>query len=350
MKKYIFTGGPCVGKSTMLEALALHGYGVIPEASRMILDSEQEKERNTSGYAGILPWTDQRKFEQMVIRKQLELEGMLEEGVQHEAIFLDRALVDNLAYAELTGFDLFPYLKDAIRSAGYAKVFFLEQLPFYAKDAARKEDADRAKQIHEKIFEVYDRLGYDVVRVPPVSIEGRVQLILSELPEKKHREIENKYRANHAEVKDKLAQYHVELLGTTHEDNRLYDLLGMLQKRGYLFRLRNNGAYYLTLKGKDKGKDVKEKLEIEFEIPKFLHSLLSFLLPETLQYPKTRETYSPFGDAHCKICFDTVPGLGEFIEVEARSRNQVLLWEKRLGLTDVVKESYPQLVRKQKAL
>ena len=343
MEKYVITGGPSVGKSTLCDQLGARGYEVVKEASTIIIEEEVAKEKVSPGYAGILPWTNQREFEQLVIKKQLDLESKI--GTDADKVFMDRCLVDNLAYAELTSFDLLGQLKPLIKDAGYTRVFFLERLPFYENSAVRKETEGKGRIIHEKIYEIYDKLGFDIVKVPSVSKEERLAFILNEIPSKKRREIENKYRANHGEVRSKLAHYQVELKSIVDESNKLYDFFGLLRKGGYTLRLRDAGEHYLTFKGKDKGEDVKDKMEIELRIHPTLFSILQKILPEDLFYLKKRETHIPLGDPNCKICLDTLPGLGDFVEVEAKTRNQVLLWEKRLGLTMPIKEGYPSLVR-----
>ncbi len=50
MKKYVLTGGPSVGKITVIEILAKRGYKILPEVARMIIEEERIKGTD------ILPW------------------------------------------------------------------------------------------------------------------------------------------------------------------------------------------------------------------------------------------------------------------------------------------------------
>ena len=53
MEKYIITGGPCTGKTTMLEQIAQKGFKKIEECAREIIQEEEAKIKQ--GYKGIFP-------------------------------------------------------------------------------------------------------------------------------------------------------------------------------------------------------------------------------------------------------------------------------------------------------
>ncbi len=341
MERYIVNGGSCTGKTSVLKELEKRGMSCVPETARPIIAEEKEKAKTSPDYRPVLPWTDLRKFEERVIERQLSLERM----IQDEIAFLDRSLVDPIAYLEQEDLSCPPGLHESIKNASYTRVFFMEQLPFYIRDEERTETAEEAAALHKRLYETYDRLGFDIITIPAVGIEERVDMILGHLgiPEE---EIEEKFFTPHQKVRQAMGNYHLEYQYTKKEENRIYDLFGICRNRGYTIRLRNDGSYLFTFKGKDKGTNgVKKKLEWELELPGFLYHALS-LLPEKIFYPKIRETYIPLGDKNCKVTLDTIPGLGEFVEVEAKSENQVKLWEKRLGLENPIKESYPELMER----
>ena len=103
MKSYVIAGGPGIGKSTVIELLASKGYNIIPEAARIIIESELA----TNGDA--LPWTNVEKF----IDKFIELQIKNEEEVakkfpEHEIVFLDRGVVDPDGYNLADGRSLHP--------------------------------------------------------------------------------------------------------------------------------------------------------------------------------------------------------------------------------------------------
>jgi predicted ATPase len=167
-KKYILTGGPCSGKTTLLNELARQGYQTVPEAARMIIDYQQATGGN------ILPWTDREAFQKAVIRVQLSLEARLRD----ETTFLDRGLADGLAYYKLDGVEPPRELTEAVRDNGYEKVFFLEQRQEYQQDDARKEDEEEARRIGELLKKTYQELGYEVIDLPMLDEpEERAELL-----------------------------------------------------------------------------------------------------------------------------------------------------------------------------
>ena len=332
-----------MGKTTILNELEKAGQMTVSEVAREIITEEQKKEN------GILPWTDLASFQGLVIQKQLRQEEELQKN-HHKKIFFDRALVDNIAYAELGRVSLRSDLQLLIENADYKRVFFLEQLPSYQQDRERKEDRELARKIHEQLYQVYDRLGFDIVTVPVFdTIEARVNFVLKEAQCEKNREIEKKYRVAHDQVKEALGRYAVKYTGTDTEENNLYDLNGILKDLGCVFRIRqNNGNHLLTLKGPSKSSEFTNKVEYNFLISQPVSTALDLLLPKSVSYSKRRENYKPLGDSSCTISLDHLPGLGEFVEIEAATENQVLLWEKRLGISEyAINRSYPALVKEQ---
>jgi predicted ATPase len=180
-RKFVITGGPHSGKTSVLEELKKRGMKVVPEGPRMIIEKELNKERILPGYQPILPGARQEEFNQLVLEKQLELEKQVKSG----NVFLDRSLVDPIAYAEHFGVDPHPELHRHIEDAGYGTVFFLQQVPGYQQDEQRMESKEEGQRIHQKIFEVYTRLGFDVklvdvFEIGDQGIEKRADFIIEQ--------------------------------------------------------------------------------------------------------------------------------------------------------------------------
>ncbi|MBW3011717.1 ATP-binding protein [Candidatus Woesearchaeota archaeon] len=165
MKKYIITGGPCTGKTTILNALKEKGYSTVPEAARILIKEQQKN-------GGIFPWNNLEKFKELVIEKQLELESQAEPNA-----FLDRSLIDLLAYC--------PHVENRIRAlvkeSNYTTAFLLEPLQFYEQDEQRKETKEQARAFHEKTYAAYQKLHIPVIRVPNIGIHERVGFILNHI-------------------------------------------------------------------------------------------------------------------------------------------------------------------------
>lgn len=169
-KIYILTGGPGSGKTTAIEILASRDYYVMPEVAREILDEEQKKNSDA------LPWKDPAKFQNMVADRQNEREKTL----KTTEVFFDRGLVDGYAYCKYFNIPIPKIIMDNGENR-YNKVFLFEQLPMYQKDDNRKEDKKSADLIHKLIKEAYIKFGYDVIDVPVLPPEKRVDFIISKL-------------------------------------------------------------------------------------------------------------------------------------------------------------------------
>jgi predicted ATPase len=178
MNKYVITGGPGVGKTSVVDALARRGCLVVPEAARMVIEEEQEKHRRDNSYEPIVPTTHLAEFQHLCMDRILQLESRVDQDC-----FLDRCLVDNIAYAKTGKVPSPQSIYRHINRAGYTKVFFLQQLGMYVKDDVRKEDPQFASRVHWSIYDTYVTMGYPMMVVPAVPVEERVRLILANLTE-----------------------------------------------------------------------------------------------------------------------------------------------------------------------
>lgn len=155
MKKFIITGGPNSGKSTIIDLLSKKGHSVLTESARLII--EQRK---------MYPWDDQKAFCDAVRHEQMRREGQIRAHI----VFLDRSLVDPVAYAEIAYVDVDQSAYKNIHDALYEReVFFLEMLPRYTLDEQRKETPEQAAAVHNRLRLVYRRLGFTLIDVPLFS-------------------------------------------------------------------------------------------------------------------------------------------------------------------------------------
>jgi len=97
MKKMIvITGGPCAGKSTIIDRLKqdFNAYYFIPEVATMLLESK--------AYPMPDPWTQewQDGFQEKIVTTQLLLEKTTLSLSENKFIILDRGVLDGAAYME----------------------------------------------------------------------------------------------------------------------------------------------------------------------------------------------------------------------------------------------------------
>ena len=94
---YVFTGGPCSGKSKTLEYLASLGYFTFPEIARVFIDLEMAKGKKIEEIR-----KDEVKFQNKILQMKIELENKLS---PEQTVFLDRGIPDSVAYFKEVGLD-----------------------------------------------------------------------------------------------------------------------------------------------------------------------------------------------------------------------------------------------------
>jgi predicted ATPase len=170
VKKFVITGGPGFGKTSVVQELKCRGFHTLSECARKVIVAESEKGSNH------LPWGDVEAFQRKVFDMQLESEGKIPK--EWDFVFLDRGCIDGLAYFELNGLEIPKDLVEKAKKVKYDLVFSLGMLPDYTTDKERREDKETAKKVHELINWFYEKYGYRVIGVPRNTKETRADFII----------------------------------------------------------------------------------------------------------------------------------------------------------------------------
>lgn len=174
----VFTGGPCSGKTSTLNELALRGYKTLPEGARVHLDRLISQGKDPQ------ECSQKQPFEYRIEHTTREIENNIDpDSVQ----FLDRSVIDCLAYRKQL--PQYPYPEVTNSSVAtlrqYAKnkydtVFRFDLVPF-DDDGVRIDDREQAEEIHAYLKDEYEKLGYDVVDVPVMSVQERAEFVLEKI-------------------------------------------------------------------------------------------------------------------------------------------------------------------------
>ena len=174
MKKYIITGGPHSGKSSVLNLLEEKGFAVLHETARLIIREDQEKKQSDPSYHFLYPWEDQKIFCRRCHERQLEREKEL----TGDTVILDRSIIDNLAYAAVAGIELDKKIYSDISAADYErKAFYFDQLKDYATDRQRKDSEKQVKAVHKELYDIYIQFGFELVKVPVFSDDMKKNIL-----------------------------------------------------------------------------------------------------------------------------------------------------------------------------
>jgi predicted ATPase len=170
MKKFILTGPPGCGKTSIIHKLASIGHTVVFESATDVITRLQEQ--------GIEhPW----KLKDFQL-KIVELQQLKEKSLDGNGnAFLDRGIIDSVSYEDDES--IRQKILEAGLSSGYEKdVFFIELIPEeYRQTRVRKETLEEAKESGKKLEKVYLEHGFNVIRIPAASVDQRIFTILEHI-------------------------------------------------------------------------------------------------------------------------------------------------------------------------
>lgn len=166
---YFISGAQCTGKTAVINELKCRGYSVIPEVAREIAS----KDRRFFGDGISL---NRKLFQDEIFRMQkIFFEDINSDG---KPIFSDRGFGDTLAYYRAFGLEIPKENTNYVRQFCDSRVFILEPLELYEKDAIRAESLSEQENIQREIFKTYEEIGNEIVFVPRMSVEKRAEFIL----------------------------------------------------------------------------------------------------------------------------------------------------------------------------
>ena len=173
-RRYIITGAPGTGKTAIINALMKKGYSCAVEISREIITEQ------LSIGGDILPWKNQIAFENHIanLRKEQYLNSS-----KNNNYFFDRSSIDCVAYLMANKLAITTEINQIIEQCVFNKEVFIT--PFweeiYINDGERVEGIQEAINIENSLIETYKSLGYTLVKVPKLSVNERVNFILSKI-------------------------------------------------------------------------------------------------------------------------------------------------------------------------
>lgn len=168
----VITGGPCTGKTTVINILSGRGFKTTIEHARHYVDTQRIGGRSVEEIR-----RNMIEFQIEVLSMQIKQEKALD---VNEQVFLDRALPDALAYYQFLDLEYDERLLEHCNRYCYNKVFILDRLPL-SNDYARLEDEAAQLRIHNLIIKVYQSFPCPIVFVPVLPAEERVDFILQNL-------------------------------------------------------------------------------------------------------------------------------------------------------------------------
>lgn len=175
---FILTGAMGSGKSTLIRELSSAGIACVSEPAREIL-----AEQRSIGSDGV-PEQNAELFCKLMLSRAVQTYNDRINARQVQ--IFDRGIPDMIAYADLFSIDVKTFYKAAELYRYNPTVFFFEGWEeIYTNDAERKIGFEGARIFGESMRFIYQKLGYQLLNVPLMSIEERKNFILERLIDSK---------------------------------------------------------------------------------------------------------------------------------------------------------------------
>ena len=173
-QRYIITGAPGTGKTAIINALKERGYSCVNENSREII-----AEQIING-GEILPWKNQIAFENLISSKRGKQYASIPKD---EICFFDRSAIDCIAYLKANNLETSTEILEVIKNCEFNSNVFYTPIweEIYRNDSERKENIEKAKIIENFLFSTYQYFDYTLIEIPKLTIEERVDFILSKI-------------------------------------------------------------------------------------------------------------------------------------------------------------------------
>ena len=148
--KIVFSGGPNVGKSSILQELKIRGYDVRNEVFTKLFSEAQKENR----FEGLF------KNKNSLINKLIELQ-IKEEKIDNintqKYIFLDRGMVDIIGFSKEIEYKLTMEEISILEKFHYDLCFIPEPLDkqFYDKNSIRRQTFEESLERQEQCIDVY---------------------------------------------------------------------------------------------------------------------------------------------------------------------------------------------------
>ena len=173
--RFVITGGPGAGKTTILNALAERGYLYAAESARAIIRERLAK--------GLSPRPPLEQFGNAILHRDIaRYRGT---RVTDHPVFFDRGIVDALYVLDQQHAISPGKASEYVRSFPYNKVVLLippwEEI--YRTDSERDQTFSESVQVCEGLRKWYARWDYETIEVPRTAIDQRVNFILQTVEE-----------------------------------------------------------------------------------------------------------------------------------------------------------------------
>ena len=168
--RFVLTGGPGVGKTTVIEVLRSWGSHCFDDSARAII-----RERRA---VGLPPRPAPAAFALEILRREIAAwdAAPMSEG----PVFHDRGVVDALAMAEGNSALAATEIADMLVRYPYRSPVFLfpPWREIFVQDRERDQDFEHVEAVHVGVRRYYGHVGHRIVEVPRGPVEARAGFVV----------------------------------------------------------------------------------------------------------------------------------------------------------------------------
>ena len=178
--RYVITGGPGVGKTSIIHYLRESGYHVVGEAATDVI-------RHSLCLGIAKPWDKEYKsdFNDEILDLQYHRQN---ETPDTGLVFFDRSMIDAFTYALIpmggtkSIETMASKVQAVINDQFYNQtVFFIDNLNGCETTEIRHENLEQLKLIEKHIEQNYRALGFKVIHITRDTVENRAKQILAHI-------------------------------------------------------------------------------------------------------------------------------------------------------------------------
>ncbi|MGM5488830.1 MAG: AAA family ATPase [Nanobdellota archaeon] len=173
MQRYVLTGGPGSGKSSIIVGLEMQGEYVVPEAAEDYILYRQSQGCHE-------PWLEEG-FQDRILELQIQREARVPK--EAERVFIDRGLPDGRAYymqnkTEPSALMIQTMHQGLFCNNRYQGVFLVENHGSCKSTDKRRENLKEALELEGLLETVYTAMDYRPIHVKPGPLDERISTIM----------------------------------------------------------------------------------------------------------------------------------------------------------------------------
>lgn len=172
-RRYIISGGPGSGKTTLIDNLGMLGFPTRREAARKIIEWSLKNGET------LLPWKNRDIFDKTLERISI---SDYEDTQSDDIVFFDGCMLDIVPWRRFLNLDTYEF-EQLVDQYEFEKEVFIPQPweDIYISSNSRPAKFQDSVAIRDEIVSFYEDNGYSTISIPKLIPKQRANFILNDL-------------------------------------------------------------------------------------------------------------------------------------------------------------------------